>query len=265
MDVDPTELLCLAADVARDAGGVLIEGQSRASVVQTKTSPTDVVTEMDNAADALISRRLLAARPDDALLTEESGEASGKSGVRWVVDPIDGTVNYLYGMADWAVSIAAEVDGVTVAGVVEAPRRRETFTAVRGQGAWRNGEAISCNRDVPLNKALVATGFGYAAGRRARQAEVLLGVLPHIRDIRRAGSAALDVCSVACGWVDAYYERGINAWDIGAAGLIAEEAGARVGGLDGEAASPEMTIAAPEPLFTALHGLILPLDPTRDG
>lgn len=264
MDIDPAELLRLAVGIARDTGAMLVEGQAGTGVVQTKTSPTDVVTEMDNAADALISRRLLNARPEDALLTEESGESSGKSGVRWVVDPIDGTVNYLYGIPDWAVSIAAEVDGVAVAGVVEAPRRGETFTAVRGQGAWRNGEAVSCNRDVPLNKALVATGFGYAAGRRARQAEVLLGVLPHIRDIRRAGSAALDVCSVACGYVDAYFERGIHAWDVGAAGLIAEEAGARVGGLAGGPASPEMTIAAPEPLFTALHGLLLPLDPARD-
>lgn len=257
-------LLELAVATAREAGRMLVDGQSGVSVVQTKSSPTDIVTEMDNKADTLVSRRLLDARPDDALLTEESGESSGKSGVRWVVDPIDGTVNYLYGMSDWAVSIAAEVDGVTVAGVVEAPRRGETFTAVRGQGAWRNGEAIFCNRDVPLDRALVATGFGYAAGRRARQARILLGVLPHIRDIRRAGSAALDVCSVACGWVDAYYERGINAWDIGAAGLIAEEAGARVGGLDGEPASPEMTIAAPEPLFTELHGLLAPLAPARD-
>lgn len=257
-------LLELAVVTAREAGRMLVDGQVGAGVVQTKTSPTDVVTEMDNAADSLISRRLLHARPDDALLTEESGESAGKSGVRWVVDPIDGTVNYLYGMPDWAVSIAAEAGGETIAGVVEAPRRGETFTAVRGRGAWRNGAAISGNPDVPLDRALVATGFGYASGRRARQARVLLGVLPHVRDIRRAGSAALDVCSVACGRVDAYYERGVHAWDIGAAGLIAEEAGARVAGLDGKPASPEMTIAAPEPLFTALHDLLAPLDPARD-
>jgi len=265
MDVDSAELLRLAVAVAREAAGMLVEGQSGASVVLTKSSPTDVVTEMDNAADALISRRLLEARPGDALLTEESGESTGASGVRWVVDPIDGTVNYLYGMPDWAVSIAAELDGVTVAGVVEAPRRGETYTAVRGQGARRNGEAIGCNKDTPLDRALVGTGFGYAAGRRARQAEVLAGVLPNIRDIRRGGSAALDLCAVAGGRLDAYYERGVHAWDIGAAGLIAEEAGARVGGLDGAPASPEMTIAAAEPLFGALHGLLSGLDPARDG
>lgn len=265
MDVDSTELLRLATTVAREAGAMLVDGQVGASVVQTKSSPTDVVTEMDNAADALISRRLLEARPGDALLTEESGESGGASGVRWVVDPIDGTVNFLYGMPDWAVSIAAEVDGVAVAGVVEAPRRGETYTAVRGHGAWRNGEAIAVNRDVPLDKALVGTGFGYAAGRRARQAEVLAGVLPKVRDIRRGGSAALDLCAVACGRLDAYYERGVHAWDIGAAALIAEEAAARVGGLDGAPASPEMTIAAPEPLFSALHGLLAGLDPARDG
>ena len=244
---------------------MLVDGEAGAAVVRTKSSPTDIVTEMDNAADALISRRLLEARPGDALLTEESGESAGESGVRWVVDPVDGTVNYLYGLPDWAVSIAAEVDGVTVAGVVEVPRRGETFTAVRGRGAWRNGVGIACNRGVVLSQALVATGFGYAAGRRVHQAEVLLGVLPNVRDIRRGGSAAVDLCGLACGRVDAYYERGVNAWDIGAAGLVAEEAGARLGGLDGKAASPEMTIAAPEPLFTQLHGLLAGLDPARDA
>lgn len=265
MDIDARRLLDLALETAREAGQMLVEGQGRASVVQTKSSPTDIVTEMDNRADAFISQRLLEARPGDALLTEESGESDGKSGVRWVVDPIDGTVNYLYGMIDWAVSIAAEVDGVTVAGVVEVPGRGETYTAVRGQGAQRDGEGIVCNQGVPLDRALVATGFGYETGRRVHQAEVLLGVLPNVRDIRRGGSAAVDLCSLACGRVDAYYERGVNAWDIGAAGLIAAEAGARVGGLDGKAASPEMTIAAAEPLFTALHELLVPLEPDRDA
>lgn len=244
---------------------MLVEGQDAARVVQTKSSPTDVVTEMDNAADALISRRLLEARPGDGLLTEESGESDGESGVRWVVDPIDGTVNYLYGMPDWAVSIAVEVDGVTVAGVVEVPRRGERYTAVRGDGAWLNGERIACNTGVALSQALVATGFGYARGRRVHQAEVLLGVLPNVRDIRRGGSAAVDLCGLACGRVDAYYERGVNAWDVGAAGLVAEEAGARFGGLDGAPASPEMTIVAPEPLFAELHGLLKGLDPARDA
>ena len=244
---------------------MLVDGQSGAAVVQTKSSPTDVVTEMDNAADALISRRLLEARPGDALLTEESGESGGESGVRWVVDPIDGTVNYLYGGLDWAVSIAAEVDGVTVAGVVEVPRRGETYTAVRRSGARLNGKRIAGNTGVALSQALVATGFGYSRGQRVRQAEVLLGVLPNVRDIRRGGSAAVDLCGLACGRVDAYYERGVNAWDVGAAGLIAEEAGARLGGLDGAPASPEMTIAAAEPLFTQLHDLLLPLDPARDA
>ena len=247
---------------------MLVEGQGRASVVLTKSSPTDIVTGMDNAADDLIRTRLLDARPDDALLTEESGASDGGSGVRWVVDPIDGTVNYLYGLPDWAVSIAAEVDGRAVAGVVELPVRGETFTAVRGRGAWltragRSPEPVSCSAGVPLERALVATGFGYAAARRARQAEVLTGVLPNVRDIRRGGSAASELCSLACGRVDAYYERGVNAWDIAAAGLVAAEAGARVGGLDGADASPEMTLAAPEPLFTALNDLLTPLDPTR--
>jgi myo-inositol-1(or 4)-monophosphatase len=270
MDIDATRLLDLAVTTAQETGRMLVEGQAGASVVQTKSSPTDIVTEMDKAADDLVSRRLREARPEDALLTEESGASAGGSGVRWVVDPIDGTVNYLYGMLDWAVSIAAEVDGEAVAGVVEVPARGETYTAVRGRGAWRTRagrwpEPIFCSTGVPLNRALVATGFGYASERRAHQAEVLVGVLPNVRDIRRGGSAAVDLCSLACGRVDAYYERGVNAWDVGAAGLIAAEAGARVGGLAGRPASPEMTIAAPEPLFTGLNDLLIPLDPERDA
>jgi myo-inositol-1(or 4)-monophosphatase len=198
--------------------------------------------------------------------------------VRWIVDPLDGTVNYLYGLADWAVSIAAEADGTVVAGAVFVPRRDELFSASLGGGAWLSsggldprGEdtdtptRLACNRDVPLGQALVATGFGYAAARRIVQGDVLRAVLPLVRDIRRGGSAAVDLCSVASGSVDAYYERGVNLWDIAAGGLIAAEAGAQVTGLHGRPPSSSMTIAAAPPLLGELHDLLARLDPERDG
>jgi myo-inositol-1(or 4)-monophosphatase len=185
------------------------------------------------------------------------------------VDPLDGTVNYLYGLPDFAVSIAAEVGGAIVAGVVHIPERDEVFTAVAGGGAWlraggRPAIALRCNQGVPLARALVATGFGYMAARRRVQGEVAAALLPLVRDIRRGGSAAVDLCSVAAGRVDAYYERGVNYWDIAAGGLIAREAGARMGGLSGEPAGPDLTIVAGPGLFDELHGQLEKLNPQRD-
>jgi myo-inositol-1(or 4)-monophosphatase len=238
-------------------------------VADTKSSPTDVVTEMDRAAEALITGRLRAQRPGDAFLGEEGGE-SGRGRVRWIIDPLDGTVNYLYGLADWAVSIAAEVDGTVVAGVVAVPARDEVFTAVSGGGAWlrpadRPPVSLRCNTGVALAEALVATGFGYTAGRRKVQGEVVAAVLPRVRDIRRGGSCAVDLCSVAAGRVDAFYERGVNYWDYAAGGLVATEAGARLGGLAGRPAGPEMAIAAEPVLFGELQGLLAGLHPDHDA
>jgi myo-inositol-1(or 4)-monophosphatase len=198
------------------------------------------------------------------------GGGGGGSAVRWIVDPLDGTVNYLYGLPDFAVSIAAEVDGVIVAGVVHVPERGEVFTATAGGGAWlRAGGAaplrLRCNRGVHLGQALVATGFGYAAARRKVQGEVAAALLPLVRDIRRAGSAAVDLCSVAAGRVDAYYERGVNYWDFAAGGLVATEAGATLAGLSGRPPGSAMAIAAPQPLFGELHDQLASLDPERDG
>jgi myo-inositol-1(or 4)-monophosphatase len=273
-ETTPPALLALACDAAGQAGRMLAArrppGRSgRPEVTSTKSSPTDVVTEMDRAAEAMITRRLLAQRPGDAVLGEEGGE-SGRGRVRWIVDPLDGTVNYLYGLADWAVSIAAEVDGEVVAGVVAAPAHNEVFTAVAGWGAWlRAGDAppmaLRCNTGVPLGEALVATGFGYGAARRRVQGEVIAAVLPRVRDIRRGGSCALDLCSVAVGRVDAFYERGVNYWDFAAGGLIATEAGARLGGLGGNPAGPDLAIAAEPVLFGQLHDLLVSLDPERDA
>jgi len=271
---DPGELLGLAVTTAAEAAQMLAGDRpagpaGRPEVTGTKSSPTDIVTEMDRASERLIRQRLLAARPGDAILGEEGGE-TGAGPVRWIVDPLDGTVNYLYGLPDWSVSIAAEVAGVVVAGVVAAPVRGEVFTAVLGQGSWlRAGDAapvaLRCNTGVPLAQALVATGFGYAVSRRLVQGEVVGALLPQVRDIRRAGSAAIDLCSVATGRVDGYYERGVNYWDYAAGGLVATEAGARLGGLAGKPPGPAMTIAAEPALFGQLCDVLTRLRAEQDG
>jgi myo-inositol-1(or 4)-monophosphatase len=259
---DAAALLDLALDAARRAGELLVLGRpADLGVAATKSSPTDVVTEMDRASERLITATLLGARPRDGVLGEEGADTGGSSGVRWIVDPVDGTVNYLYGLPGWSVSIAAEVGGEVVAGVVAIPSQRETFTAIRGGGARLDGRPITCNRGVPLDRALVGTGFGYAEQLRARQAEVLRGVLPRVRDIRRFGSCAADLCSVACGRLDGYYERGPEYWDVAAGTLIAREAGARVEGLYGAPPSPALTVAAAPELFTPLHDLLASLQP----
>nr|WP_205379318.1 inositol monophosphatase family protein [Streptomyces sp. SID7805] len=251
------ELLELALEAARRAGTLLREGRpADLGVAATKTSPIDVVTEMDIASEKLITGFLAEHRPDDGFLGEEGASVAGTSGVRWVIDPVDGTVNYLYGLPSWAVSIAAEKDGETVAGVVAAPMRGETYRAVLGGGAYRDGERLHHRPAPPLSQALVATGFGYLAERRAGQAEVVRTLLPRVRDIRRGGSAAIDLCDVACGRLDAYYERGLNPWDLAAGELIAREAGALTGGRPGEAASGELTLAASPALFEQLQPLL---------
>ena len=246
--------------------------KGRPEVADTKSSPTDVVTEMDRAAEELIRSQIMAARPGDAFLGEEGG-ATGEAAagqVRWVVDPLDGTVNYLYGLADWSVSIAAELDGTIVAGVVHAPALGEVFTATLGGGAWLHAGggapvALRCNTGVPLDQALVSTGFGYSVPRRVVQGQVVGALLPRVRDIRRGGSCAVDLCSLAAGRVDAYYERGVNYWDYAAGGLVAAEAGAVLGGLAGRPASPSMTIAAEPVLFAQLRDLLASLDAERDA
>jgi myo-inositol-1(or 4)-monophosphatase len=255
----------LAEEIAREAGEMLLAKRpARPEVLVTKSSPTDIVTALDQASEELIRARIKTARPDDAILGEEGGSTGGGR-VRWIVDPIDGTVNFLYGVPEWAVSIAVEVDGEVIAGVVNVVPRGEIFTAVKGEGAWLAGERLRCNTGVPLDRALIATGFGYESRRRAVQAEVLAHVLPRVRDIRRGGSAASDLCSVAAGRVDGYYERGPQYWDYGAGGLIAAEAGARVGGLNGKPCNPGLTLCAAPGLFEELHDLLVPLDPERDG
>jgi myo-inositol-1(or 4)-monophosphatase len=268
---DAETLLRIAGDTAAEAGRLLAtwRGDGRPEVLHTKSSPTDIVTEMDRKSEALITARIRAARPGDTILAEEGGQSPGASRqVRWIVDPLDGTVNYMYGLRDWAVSIAAEVNGTVIAGVVEIPRHGETFTAMTGQGAWlhRDGTTIAlrCTSCETLSQALVGTGFGYDPARRQVQGQVVAALLPRVRDIRRGGSAAVDLCSVAAGLLDAFYERGLNPWDYAAGGLIAREAGALVGGLAGKAESTSMVVAAGPGLFPVLADALAGLRPERD-
>jgi myo-inositol-1(or 4)-monophosphatase len=232
---DPHDLLEVAVEAARAAGALLLEGQEsadRAADAETKTSGTDMVTEMDRASEALVARIILGARPDDAFLGEEGTSGVGTTGVRWVVDPLDGTTNYLYGFPAWAVSVAAEVDGRMAAGAVFDPTHDQMFTAALGGGARCGSRPLRVEGAADLATALVATGFGYDASARGLQAAELAQLIPSVRDVRRAGSAALDLCWVALGRVDLYYERGIQPWDWAAGGLIAAEAGARVTSFD---------------------------------
>jgi fructose-1,6-bisphosphatase/inositol monophosphatase family enzyme len=211
--------------------------------VDTKSSQTDMVSEADHEAEAAIAELLRAERPDDALVSEEGAGGSGTSGRRWVVDPLDGTTNYLYRFPAWGVSVALEDADGGLAGVVHDPVGGETFRAARGAGAELNGRPIRVRDHGRLDTALVGTGFGYDPNVRAGQADVLRRVLPRVRDIRRAGAAALDLCSVACGRLDGYYERGINHWDWAAGALIVREAGGEVVPLEG--GRPGLAAAGP--------------------
>ncbi|MFE1444473.1 inositol monophosphatase family protein [Streptomyces sp. NPDC058739] len=257
-----TELLRLAQEAARRAGALLRDGRpADLAVAATKSSPIDVVTEMDIAAEKLITGYLSEHRPQDGFLGEEGASSDGTSGVRWVIDPLDGTVNYLYGLPTWSVSVAAEQDGETVVGVVAIPMRGETHCAVRGRGAWATGawegeRALACRPAPPLDQALVSTGFNYVSEVRAHQAEVAHRLIPLLRDIRRGGSAAVDLCDVAAGRLDGYYERGLNAWDYAAGDLIAREAGALTGGRPSERPSRALTVAATPGVFEPLQRLL---------
>ncbi|WP_407988147.1 inositol monophosphatase family protein [Kitasatospora sp. CMC57] len=228
------ELLDVALEAAGRAGTLLRDGRpADLGVAATKSSPVDVVTEMDLASEKLILELINTRRPEDGYLGEEGADQAGTSGVRWVVDPLDGTVNYLYGLPSWGVSVAAELDGRAVVGVVAVPARDELFQAVIGRGAHLNGAPIRCRPAPPWGQALVGTGFNYVQSVRVRQAEVLLALMPEVRDIRRGGAAAVDLCDVAAGRLDAFYERGLHPWDRAAGALIAAEAGAPTSGPEG--------------------------------
>lgn len=253
------ELIALCEELAREAGDV---ARTRASagveVAATKSSDTDVVTAVDREVEQLLRGRLAELRPQDGFLGEEDGHEPGTSGLTWVIDPIDGTVNFLYGIPAWAVSVAVvrgEPDPRTwtaLAGCVHAVPTATTWTAGRGHGAWRDGARLRPREDVALGQALVGTGFGYTTRRRTEQAAVVAEVLPQVRDIRRLGSAAIDLCLVADGTLDAYYERGLNPWDMAAGALVVGEAGGAVRGLRGQPASGDMVVAGPAGVVDAL-------------
>ena len=245
-----TDDLALAERAARAAGEVLMSYFGRdAEGLDVKSSPTDPVSDADREAEAVINRILAEERPDDGVIGEEGARTTPANGRTWIVDPLDGTVNFLYGMRAWAVSIALEDPSGISVGVVFNPVDEECFIAERGKGSTINGREIRVTRCASLERAMVATGFSYEAEHRARQAELLTRLLPRVRDIRRAGAAALDLAYVASGRVDAFYERGLKRWDEAAGRLLVEEAGGVVRDLEGE---PAGVLAAATPQLAAL-------------
>jgi myo-inositol-1(or 4)-monophosphatase len=232
-------LLGLARDIGREAAAFVRSSRppGRVDIASTKSSDTDVVTEIDEACERLIRERIFAARPDDGFVGEEGDDIAGTSGVDWVVDPIDGTVNFVYGIPTYAVSIAARHDGAVVAGYVVNIASGAEWGAVAGAGSWRyegdDRRRLAAPRVERLAHALVATGFNYVPEVRAKQAAAMAAFIPQVRDIRRIGSAALDLCALAEGQYDAYLEEGLKPWDLAAGGLIAREAGLVLSGLDG--------------------------------
>ena len=258
----PDDLLAVAVRIAREAAATARRMRAEAITdVQTKSTDTDVVTAADKAVERQVVQALRRERPGEAVLGEEYGDSEASTGaVRWILDPIDGTVNYLYGLPQYAVSLAAEVEGTVVAGVVHNAATGDEWTATLGGGAWRGGRRLSGSGRTTLDQALVGTGFGYDPARRAHQGAVVAKLITRVRDIRRFGAASLDLCMAAEGSIDAYYEKGLNPWDHAAGGLVATEAGLRVSGLDGRPAGGDMLVAAPPAIFPALHDVLVELD-----
>jgi myo-inositol-1(or 4)-monophosphatase len=247
----------LAEAVAREAGRQLRDAFAGPGVnVTAKSSPTDLVSEADHAAERLIRARLAEARPGDGVLGEEGGSLAGTTGLRWVVDPLDGTVNFLFGIPQWAVSIAVEDGDGTLAGVVYDPMRDELWSVERDGEPMLDGRPIRGSSRTDLATAMIATGFGYDAEVRRLQAEVLARLLPQVRDIRRLGSAALDLAWTAAGRYDAFYERGLNAWDLAAGELLCRRAGLAVAQLEPVPPAAGGVVVAPPGLLDALVPIV---------
>jgi myo-inositol-1(or 4)-monophosphatase len=259
------DLRALAVDLATRAGALAHEGRQRLGVGQpmahdTKSTPTDPVTEFDRAAEALIVDTLRARRPDDSIVGEEGAEHAGSSGLEWHIDPIDGTANFVYDLPAWGTSVAVvDVHG-PLAGAVFAPVTNELYSAARGAGATLNDATIQCSSVSRLAAALIGTGFNYSPATRSRQARRLAALLPQVRDMRRYGSAALDLCMVASGRLDAYFEEHLNSWDLAAGVLIAAEAGAITSDFHGGPAGSEATVAAAPDIHAALLELLARTD-----
>jgi myo-inositol-1(or 4)-monophosphatase len=256
------ELCDLASRLAVAAGTLVFEGRkSGVTSISTKSSDTDVVTEFDRASERLIVDGLHAERPDDAVVGEEGTDAAGRSGIRWLIDPIDGTTNFQYDLPGYAVSIAALAGDRPLAGAVYIPSSRELFTAVADGGALLNGSPIHCGTTASLQHALVATGFSYQIERRRDQAERMVGIIPRIRDIRRLGAAAPDLCYVAAGRLDVFFEQWLGPWDWAAGELIAREAGCRTGQFDGGPIGQSQVLAANPALFEQMVELLAVTEP----
>jgi myo-inositol-1(or 4)-monophosphatase len=257
MSATEDDLLQIALDAARAGAAELIDRFGhRQRQVRSKSSPTDLVSEADVSAETAIRAVLGARRPDDAILGEEGGE-TGAGALRWVIDPLDGTTNFLFGVPQWAVSVACEDEHGSLVGVVLDPSHDECFAATRSGSATLNGTPIQAGEPESLATALAATGFGYDSDVRGRQAVELERVLPRVRDIRRAGSAAIDLAWCACGRYDLYWERGVKAWDIAAGTLLCERVGLTVQRLDESEDGPAGILVGPEPLVGELQALVL--------
>lgn len=256
-----SELRELAASIAVEAGALVRGGRLGAiGGIESKSSSTDMVTEFDRASERLIADRLHRARPDDAVVGEEGTDRVGTSGVHWLVDPIDGTTNYLYGLPGYAVSIAAADEHGTLAAAVYIPSSGELFSAGRGQGATLDGRPIQCSGLDDLSQALVGTGFSYQPERRTRQARRIAALIHRVRDIRRLGAASVDLCFVAAGRLDAYFEEWLGAWDLAAGELIAREAGCVTGDFTGGPVRPEQLLVATPGVWESLAALIKDAD-----
>jgi myo-inositol-1(or 4)-monophosphatase len=250
------DLLELAVATVREAGQLVSSMRSEGvDVASTKSSPIDIVTEADRTCEELIRSRLLGSRPGDGFVGEEGSDVPSASGVTWIVDPIDGTVNYLYGLPHYSVSIAASIDGEVVAGVVHSPALDLEYAAVLGEGATLNGVPVRVRSTPSIDQALVSTGFSYEATIRARQGRAVARMLPQVRDIRRLGSCALDLCTVASGQIDAYVEEGAHIWDYAAGSLVATEAGAtfEVWTTSGDR---DLVVCAPTPGWAGFSALV---------
>jgi myo-inositol-1(or 4)-monophosphatase len=252
------ELLDLAVEAAHAAGALLLDTfRKPAEGVESKTTPTDLVSDADKASEALLLDLIGGKRPDDGILSEEGAEGASSSGLTWVIDPLDGTVNFLFGIPVWCVSIAVNDDAGGVVGVVHNPNTGETFAAIRGEGALLNGKPIHVSERSDLASALVGTGFAYDARARAVQAEIATRVLPRARDIRRAGSAALDLASLACGRLDAFYEAPMEVWDKAAGVVLIEAAGGVVSELPAPYDLSPGVIAGNQTIHDRLRALVL--------
>jgi myo-inositol-1(or 4)-monophosphatase len=250
------DLLALAVATAREAGELIASMRSRGvDVADTKSSPIDIVTEADQTCELLIRERLLGNRPDDGFIGEEGADVPSRSGVTWVVDPIDGTVNYLYGLPHYAVSIAVQRDGEVVAGVVRCPALDLEYAATLGGGATLNGVPLDQRSAPALDRMLVSTGFSYETAIKIRQGQAVARLLPQVRDIRRQGSCALDLCAVAAGQSDAYVEEGAHLWDYAAGGLVATEAGATFE-VWTTVADRDLVVCAPTPGWAEFSGVV---------